>query len=178
MTDSQTRFLAFVAERQRSLLRFATVLTGDPHLAEDICAEVISTVYERWDKIEALDRLDAYVRRMVVNEFASRRRRLARFASLSIHSIPDEVEPDNEAVYVERQEMVTRLAALPPRQRAAIVLRFYEGLTDSDIAAALGCSTGTVRSHISRALKTLRLSTPDANDFPARPKAAMKEGSA
>ena len=150
-------FAEFVAQRQRPLLRFAMVLTGDSGLAEDIVAEVLARTYQRWARISAVDDPNAYVRRMIVNEYTSwwrKRRRLLPHAQLDDYDVPT---PDHAGRYAEHEAMVQRLARLPRRQRAAVVLRFYEGLTDAEIADILGCSEGTVRSHVSRGLAALRL---------------------
>ena len=155
ITDDAS-FAEFVAQRQRLLLRFAMVLTGDSGLAEDIVAEVLARAYQRWARIGAVDDTNAYVRRMIVNEYTSwwrKRRRLVSHA-LDDYDVPT---PDHAGQHAEREEMVQRLARLPRRQRAAVVLRFYEGLPDAEIATILGCSEGTVRSHVSRGLAALRL---------------------
>jgi RNA polymerase sigma-70 factor (sigma-E family) len=155
ISDNDASFAEFVAQRQRLLLRFAMVLTGDSGLAEDIVAEVLARAYQRWDRIGAVDDVNAYVRRMIVNEYTSWWRKRRRIVSqpLDDYDIPT---PDHAGHHAEREEMVQRLARLPRRQRAAVVLRFYEGLPDAEIAAMLGCSEGTVRSHISRGIAALR----------------------
>jgi RNA polymerase sigma-70 factor (sigma-E family) len=147
-------FESFMAMQQRTLLRFATALTGDPRLAEDVVADVLGRAYERWSRVGSVEDPGAYVRRMVVNEFVSRKRREKRaiFRSADLGE-----SPDHAGVHAERDALRGRLAQLPARQRAAVVLRYYEDLPDDRIAEALGCATGTVRSLISRALVTLRV---------------------
>jgi RNA polymerase sigma-70 factor (sigma-E family) len=150
-------FAAFVAQRQGPLLRFAMVLTGDARLAEDIVADVFGRVYQKWARIGAMDDVNAYVRRMIVNEYTSwwrKRRRMLPHADLDDY---DWQSPDHAVHHAEHETMVDRLARLPRRQRAAVVLRFYEGMSDDDIATVLGCGPSTVRSHISRGLAALRL---------------------
>ena len=96
---------------------------------------------------------------MILNEYLSwRRRRASRDVALAHVDLDLLTAPvaDITGRFDERQDMTARLATLPRKQRAAVVLRYYEGLDDTEIAAALGCSAGTVRSHISRALGTLR----------------------
>lgn len=153
------RFDQFVADRLDRLLRYATALTCDPHLAQDIVQEVLLRVQSRWSRIASLQAPDAYVRRMVTNEYLSwRRRRAARNIS-STHSTLDALSApaaDHAEGHAERDAMRARIASLPRKQRAAILLRYYEDCTDAEIAEALGCSPGTVRSHISRALGSLR----------------------
>lgn len=149
----------FVAARLPAVLRYATALTGSPPLAEDVVQEVLVRAQARWRRISAAERPEAYVRRMVLNEYLGWRRRRA---SRDVLTAPADLELVGPAVadpaeaHGERDRMRLALATLPRRQRAVLVLRFYEGLTDVEIAADLGCSAGTVRSHASRALATLR----------------------
>lgn len=149
------------------LLRYATVLTGDGHTAADLVQEVLLRAHVRWTRIAMMERPDLYLRRMVTNEHLSWRR---RWHVRTIRPATDEVlaahldpQRDHAQHVVEDDAMWRHLATLPPRQRAVLVLRFYEGLDDLEIARVLGTSGATVRSHASRALATLRnidLSTP------------------
>ncbi|MFD8499196.1 SigE family RNA polymerase sigma factor [Amycolatopsis sp. NPDC059657] len=152
-----TPFEEFVAERLDGLLRYATVLADDPHLAQDIVQDVLLRAQQRWARIE---HPPTYVRRMVTNEYLSwRRRRAVRSVTPSTPELLDALSPpldDPSIGYTERDAMFKRLAALPRKQRAAVVLRFYENYSDEEIAAVLGCGTSTVRSQISRAFQTLR----------------------
>ncbi|GHF47663.1 RNA polymerase sigma-70 factor (sigma-E family) [Amycolatopsis bartoniae] len=153
------RFEEFVAGRLDRLLRYATALTCDPHLAQDVVQEVLLRAQHRWTRIAALDAPESYVRRMVTNEYLSwRRRRAARNVSATHSTLDALTAPaaDHAEQYAERDAMRGRIAALPRKQRAAVVLRYYEDCTDAEIAEALGCSAGTVRSHLSRALSALR----------------------
>ncbi|HEY0449221.1 SigE family RNA polymerase sigma factor [Actinophytocola sp.] len=153
------RFDQFVADRLDRLLRYATALTCDPHLAQDIVQEVLLRAQHRWARIESLAAPDAYVRRMITNEYLSWRRRRAARTIASTHGTLDALgtpTADPATGYAERDAMRARIAALPRKQRAAILLRYYEDCTDAEIAELLGCAAGTVRSHISRALQTLR----------------------
>lgn len=152
-------FDEFVADRLDRLLHFATALTCDPHLAQDVVQEVLLRVQRKWDRIGTLTARDAYVRRMVINEYLSWRRRKAARTVASTHSTLDAIgtpTADPANYYAERDAMRSKIAKLPRKQRAALVLRYYEDRTDAEIAEYLGCSAGTVRSHISRALGTLR----------------------
>jgi RNA polymerase sigma-70 factor (sigma-E family) len=150
-------FGAFVSARHSALLRFAVVLTGDGRLAEEIVADVLAKAYERRERILAMDAPLAYVRRMIVNEYLSWRRRVRRtFPSPVVDELAG-VEPDHATAHSERAEMHSRLARLPVRQRACLVLRYYEDVSDETIAEILGCAVGTVRSNISRALANLRV---------------------
>ncbi|GAA0260192.1 SigE family RNA polymerase sigma factor [Saccharothrix mutabilis subsp. mutabilis] len=158
--DVRDGFDEFVADRLDRLLRYATAMTCDKHLANDIVQDVLLRARDRWARIAAMDAPYLYVKRMVTNEYLSwRRRRAARDVSAS-HAALEEVAPpvaDHAARHAERDAMRRRIAVLPRRQRAALVLRYYEDSTDAEIAAVLGCTESTVRSHISRALKTLRV---------------------
>lgn len=162
MNDTAQDFADFVVERQQALLRFAMVLCGDARLAEDVVADVLSRAYERWAKITALDHPYAYVRRMIVNEYISwRRRRDRSIVTASVDGYAPDV-PDPAEAHSERAALDAQLATLPRQQRATLVLRYYEGLSDTEVADVLGCVPSTVRSNASRALHTLRIT----NDSP------------
>jgi RNA polymerase sigma-70 factor (sigma-E family) len=149
-------FEDFVLARGSSLLRFAYLLTGDRHLAEDLTQEALVRVHRRWDSIEKTDGSEAYVRKAVVRQYLSWRRRRASTEAVRA-DLPDRPvggqQPDH---VVERDEMWALLAALPRAQRAVMVLRYYEDLADPDIALLLGCSRATVRVHAFKALNRLR----------------------
>ncbi|HYQ69706.1 SigE family RNA polymerase sigma factor [Actinophytocola sp.] len=150
-------FEEFAADSLPGLLRFAAVLTGDRGLAEDVVQEVLLRVYGHWARIGALDSPKHYVRRMIVNEYLSWRRRWGRVAP---HADPPAVvDPvsDHAAVHAERDALRIELDKLPRRQRAVLVLRYYAGMSDIEIAEVLGCGAGTVRGYASRALAALRV---------------------
>ena len=157
-------FAEYVARQRPALLRFAMVLTCQRWLAEDLVSDVLGRAFERWERISGMDEPNAYVRRMVVNEYLSWRRMLTRTSPRA------EVEPmvisDGADERAERDAMISRLAGLPRKQRAAVVLRYYAGLSDREIATQLGCREPTVRSQIHRALQVLRIDlTVTAPDF-------------
>ena len=149
MLDS---FEDYVNGRGRALLRFAYVLSHDADLAQDLVQDALVKTHARWDKV---DHPDAYVRRAIVNDFCSWKRRRASKDVLT-SDLPEGLTQDEGPE--ERDAMWRLLAELPRQQRAALVLRFYEGLDDPAIGRALGCSEATVRSHASKALATLRAS--------------------
>jgi RNA polymerase sigma-70 factor (sigma-E family) len=155
-------FEEFVAARLGVLVRYATVVTWDPHLAEDITQEVLVRAQARWGRIGRLDAPEHYVKRMVVNEFLSWRRRKAAQVVLvpSLEGMTPFV-PDGTGAVDDRDLTRRLIAGLPPKQRAAIALRYYEDLTDAQIGEFLGCRAGTVRSLLSRGLATLRSALPD-----------------
>lgn len=169
-------FEQFAAGRLPALLRYAAVLTGNRALAEDVVAEVMAKAHVRWRRVSAADDPDAYVRRMVLNEYLSVRRRWAtrhiRPAGDTITDLADAVGGqghvrDHAQDVVDADDVRRRLATLPRRQRAVLVLRFYEQLGDREIADLLGCTPATVRSHASKALKALRLDAQPPSATPA-----------
>lgn len=163
MTDSSGTFEDFVAGRGKALLRFAYLLSRDQALAEDLVQEALVKAHRRWQQVLRTGRCETYVRRIVVNEYASWRRR--RRNSELPGAIPDAPQADLWDARAERDAMWQALAGLPPRQRAVLVLRYYEGLPDPEIAAVLGCAEGSVRSLASRAFAALR-EHPDLRRVP------------
>ena len=169
-------FEQFAISRLPSLLRYAVVLTGDRELAQDVVQEVLARAQVRWRRILAADVPEAYVRRMVLNEYLSWRR---SWAARNVHSVGERLVDlddarggvrDHAQRVVDADELWARLAGLGRKQRAVLVLRYYEELDDESIADLLGCSPVTVRSHASRALKHLRLSSEHQNRIPAEEK--------
>jgi RNA polymerase sigma-70 factor (sigma-E family) len=158
-------FEQFAATRLDAVLRFATVLTNDRGLAEDVVQEVLIRAHRRWTQIESLDQPEAYVRRMIVNEFYSWRRKWARYLPRPAEEL-DRPVADPTAGIAERRALLAEVAKLPNKQRAVMVLRYYEDLPDAEIAATLGCSETTVRGYAFRALKTLRIELAPAGLVP------------
>jgi RNA polymerase sigma-70 factor (sigma-E family) len=161
------QFEQYVTESRQRLYRFAVVLSGDTVLAEELLTDVLGRAFERWHQVSAASDSHAYVRRMLVNEFVSWQRRRARTVPhAEVTQLADlrasrlgRAAPDPGDVQAERSALLDELSRLPARQRAPIVLRYYEDLGDDDIAAVLGCRIGTVRSAISRGLAALRITT-------------------
>ena len=154
----------FADSRLGALLRYALMLTGDPHTAQDLVQETMVRVQLNWRRVDRSDSPDGYVRRILTNQFIDLRRG-SWLQRVLLRAEPDEVQAvraDHAAETVERDRMWSLLSRLPRRQRAAIVLRYYEDLPDAEIAEALGCAVGTVRSSISRALATLRAELVEA----------------
>ncbi|WP_020578647.1 SigE family RNA polymerase sigma factor [Actinopolymorpha alba] len=159
MTETAEEFSAYVATRQRALIRTAYLLTGDHHSAEDLVQIALARTYVAWNRIRDKQGLDAYVRRTMINEHTGWWRRAWRRLEHSTDVVPDHsTRPgtDHAASSADRDEMWDLVCTLPPRQRAAVVLRYFEDLSEAETAEALGCSVGTVKSQTSRALATLR----------------------
>jgi RNA polymerase sigma-70 factor (sigma-E family) len=166
-------FEEFAADRLPGVLRFAAVLTGDRALAEDLAQEVLIRAHSRWGKIGSLDRPEYYIRKMILNEFLSWRRREWRLIPSGAASEVDRRSaPDHALGYAERDDLFARLGKLPARQRAVLALRYYEGLSDIEIAGLLGCTPGTVRGYATRALTTLRV---EMNARPGQATAFIQE---
>jgi RNA polymerase sigma-70 factor (sigma-E family) len=168
-------FEEFATARLAALLRHAVVLTGDRALAEDVVQEVLARAHARWSRIERLDQPEAYVRRMIVNEYLSWRRRFARVSPMETVTPPRPDGPDHATTHADREALRADLARLPRQQRAVLVLRYYEGMTDAEIAAVLGCTAGTVRGYAARALARLRIEA--AADRSSRHRAPLSGGS-
>ncbi|MFB9313648.1 SigE family RNA polymerase sigma factor [Nocardioides plantarum] len=147
----------WVAARGPALLRLAYTLTGDAGEAEDVVQEALSRALPRWSRVGAVDDVDAYVRRMVVNAHTSRwrawRRRVTPVEQVADVVVPDRSGPEHD----ERRRIWDACRALPEIQRTAVVLRFYEQLEYAEIAALTGVREGSVRSRVSRGLATLRI---------------------
>lgn len=149
-------FEEYVLARGPALVRLARLLVGDDHRAEDLAQEVLARAYPRWSRISRTDQPDLYLRRMLVNANISWWRRRSN-RELSVAQVDDRPAPgDLGAAAVERDLMWRAVGGLPGRQRAVLVLRYYEDLDDAEIAQILGCSRVTVRTHAMRAIATLR----------------------
>ncbi|NUS27116.1 MAG: SigE family RNA polymerase sigma factor [Streptomyces sp.] len=151
-------FETYAAVRWPRLLRTAYLLTnGDHHEAEDLVQVTLAKVYLRWHHIRTLDAPDQYVRRALINNNTTRQRK-RRVVQLLTPHLPEQRDPSGSENYETRSELFDALATLPPRQRAIVVLRYWECQSEQQTADLLGCSVGTVKSQASRALKKLRSS--------------------
>lgn len=148
----------FVDMRLAALARYAVVLTGDPHLAQDLVQETMVRVQLKWRRVALAGAPESYVKRMMVNLYLDwRRGSWFQRVFLRADSVEEPPVPNDHAdLAVERDQVWAALAKLPRQQRAALVLRYYEDLPDGEIADILGCTVGTARGYISRALATLR----------------------
>lgn len=168
-------FEDYVAARRPALLRFGRLLSGNTAAAEDLVQTALARSYLRWGSI---DDPEAYVRRAMVNANLSWWRRRPWREELT-DTLPERAAdgPGAEVGVDLRDAVWTALAGLPARQRSVLVLRYYEGLTEREIADLLHCSVGTVKSAASRALDKLR-ALPELKDESPRPASRSTEGEA
>jgi RNA polymerase sigma-70 factor (sigma-E family) len=162
MTADDATFSEFVAARGHELTRFAALICADRHEAEDLVQDALVSAYTRWRQVERMDSPEAYVRRIMVNRNISIWRRHRNRVDLMADP-PEAASLDSAESSAVHDEIVRLIRALPPRQRAAVALRFYADYTHDEIGDVLGCSASTVRSQISRALTTLRGVIPAAD---------------
>lgn len=161
-------FEAWAVARAAKLHRTAYLLCGDWHAAQDLVQEALARTAVAWTRIQRLDNPDAYVRRILINQ-TRQRWRLRRTHELPTGRSLDAGVDDGAAERAERDAVVAALRLLPARQRAVVVLRYFEQLSVEETAQALGCSDGTIKSQTSRALKTLRTAL-DEEMTPCSPK--------
>lgn len=156
--EPDSRFAEFVAERGDALLRYGYVLTGNPHDAADLVQEALLRLRGAWARVRLKDSPESYARttmaRLHIAVWRLRRREQLAWA-------PPDSEHHDALPTGDEQALWAQLAGLPRKQRAVLVLRYYEQLTDEEIAAVLGISRGTVRSQASRALDKLRSAVPE-----------------
>ena len=153
-------FREFVAARQPALLRTAWLLTGDWHHAQDLVQVALARVWPRWAAVAGRGDPDAYVRKVLVNSYLTWRRRRWH-GEQPTGQLPDPAADRDDFASADLRTALARvLPGLPPRQRAVLVLRFYEDLSVEQAAAALGCSPGTIKSQTSKALAALAAQAP------------------
>ncbi|MEU7087966.1 SigE family RNA polymerase sigma factor [Streptomyces achromogenes] len=159
----QTRdeeFQSFMVGRWPRLMRTAFLLTGEQHAAEDLVQSTLEQVYTAWRRVGSADDPEAYVRRVMINVHARKhRRRLREFLaprddSGLVRELAD--TGDRIAQADDRSALLKALAQLPARQREAVVLRYWEDLTETQAAEAMGCSVGTVKSSAAKGIAKLR----------------------
>ncbi|MEE4546676.1 SigE family RNA polymerase sigma factor [Streptomyces sp. V4-01] len=158
---SEPGFEEWVAARGPRLLRVAWLLTGDAHLAEDLLQTVLARIWPKWPRI-AGENPEAYARKALVHTHASWWRRRWR-GELPHGELPDRVSTADPFADVDlEQALAEAIRALPVRQRAVVVLRYFEDLSVAETAEVLRCSEGTVKSQASKALNSLRGRLPAA----------------
>jgi RNA polymerase sigma-70 factor (sigma-E family) len=153
---AEEAFRDYVTTRGRALLRTAYLLTGNLADAEDLLQAALAKTYLAWDRIEDRGALDGYVRRAMVNTHISwwRRRRVQEFPT---DELPDRAIADHAGDSDLQETMRRAIDRLPLRMRTALVLRYYEDMTEAEVAERLGVSLGTVKSTVSRAVAKLRI---------------------
>jgi RNA polymerase sigma-70 factor (sigma-E family) len=156
MADRDADFTAYLHARQGRLLRTAYLLTGDQHQAEDLLQTSLAKLYLAWDRVHDRESVDAYVRRIMVNEHNSLWRRAWRRREQPTDSVPDLAATSPAYDDGAGAALWAAVQTLPRKARAVLVLRYYEELTEAETAEVLGIAVGTVKSQTSRALATLR----------------------
>jgi RNA polymerase sigma-70 factor (sigma-E family) len=154
-------FEAWLVAREPALQRFAHLLTGDVHTAADLLQETLAKIYLSWDRIRDRAAVDAYARQALVNEYRTTWRRPVRRLEQVVETVPERMSPGSPAYDGQREAVWLFLCSLPPKQRTVLVLRFYEQLTEAEVASVMGIAVGTVKSQSSRALAALRAALPD-----------------
>lgn len=148
-------FRAFVTRQWGPLTRTAYLLTGDRGQAEDLVQTALERTHRHWSRILRKDAPEVYVRRAMVNTATSWRRR-RRPVEIALLDADTAAAPDEYARAENRHQLLAALRRLPPKTRAILVLRYFEDLSEADIARVVGCSTGSVKSQASRGLARLR----------------------
>lgn len=160
--DRYEGFREFVLARGPALSRTALLLTGSHYAAEELLQEALVKAAARWRKLTAEGDPEAYLRRVMVNDRISWWRRRRRESVMA--TVPESVSSEGSETVAGRLDLAAALATLPVRQRAVVVLRFYEDLSVEETATLLRCSTGTVKSQTSDALARLRRLVPTLVD--------------
>ena len=150
-----TAFSEFVEARSSSLFRTAYLMVGDHQLAQDLLQEALVKTLIAWPRLRDRANVDAYTRRILVTTSISWRRRRS-FHERPTDTLPERVDADPVDAVVIHGAVIAALLTVPPRQRAAIVLRYYQDLTEAQTAEVMGCSVGAVKSQVAAGLKRLR----------------------
>ena len=148
-------FSAFVASRSGALFRVAYLVIGDHQLAQDLVQESLAKTYVAWPRLRDTANAEAYTRRVIATTAISWRRRRG-FHEVPAEHLPEGAQTDPTSSMEVHDVLWSRLLELPPRQRAAIVLRHYVDLSEAQTAETMGCSVGTVKSSVSTGLRRLR----------------------
>jgi len=161
--DESGGFAEFATSRHGALYRYAYLLAGERGLAEDLVQEALTKTYVAWKRLKDSANAEAYTRKVITNTAISWWRRKSWNAEQPRDDVPELAAARHDEDVTARVWLWEELQTLPPRQRAALVLRYYEDLTEPETARVLGCTVGTVKSQTSHALKKLRARLgPDA----------------
>jgi RNA polymerase sigma-70 factor (sigma-E family) len=154
---AEAEFAEFMHGRWSALVRLGYGLTGDQGLAEDLAQTALARAYASWPRVRRAGSPDAYVRRIMLNANHSRFRK-RRVREQLTDRIPETGAAEDSGRPDDRSALVAALMRLPAGQRAVVVLRYWMDMTETEVAEALGCSVGNVKSQASRALAKLRVS--------------------
>lgn len=168
----EAAFHDFVAVRSSRLFRTALLLVGDYQLAQDLLQESLVKTYVAWPRLRDVGNAEAYTRRVIVTTATSWRRRRS-FHERPAEALPDPVVADLADVIAADADLWTHLHALPARQRAAVVLRYCQDLSEVQTSELMGCSVGSVKRHASRGLARLRGSMGAQLDLPSPDESAV-----
>ena len=161
-------FTAFVVEHGGRLLRTACLMTGDPGLGEDLVQTALAKAYGSWARVGRAEQPVAYVRRIMVNSHLSWRRRLMSTEQV-LETLPEPGGGDHQAAHADSDEVRRALLQLSPRVRTAVVLRYFDDLSEAETARVMGCAASTVNNHVTKGLAALRvLLAPGTDLIPAR----------
>ena len=168
--SDEDHFTAFVAANSATLFRTAYLMTGDYHRAEDLVQTTLVRVYQHWSRVEVMDRPVAYARKVLVNQSTSWWRRRSAHESPAL--VRDERTWDGRLEgLAEHVRVWAAVLSLPPRQRAVTVLKYYEDLSEAEIAATLDMAPGTVKSHAHAAARRLAVLLAEPSALAAEPTA-------
>lgn len=158
--SDEAEYREYVAARMDKLRRIAYLLCHDWHLADDLVSITIGKLYPHWPRVSGSEQLDAYVRKVLLRSWLDEKRRGWRREEPTF-DVPELTSSPQHSID-DRGHLMDLLAGLPPRRRAAVVLRFYCDLSVEETAEILGCSPGTVKSQTARGLDTLRVRAAEA----------------
>lgn len=166
--DLEEQFRDFAAAQSAPLRRFAYLLSSDWHLADDLVQNALVKIYRAWPRVQRRDTVDRYARQAVLRCWLDERRRPWRRTERRDGVVPDVRDDSSDTAAAGQgawtQDLVLRaLTEVPPRQRAVLVLRYWEDRSVAEVAAVLGCSEGTVKSQAARGLDTLRRAVAHAD---------------
>jgi RNA polymerase sigma-70 factor (sigma-E family) len=162
---AEQQFREFVVARSPSLMRLAYLLTGgDQHAAEDLLQIALTKTASRWGRV---DNPEAYVRRVMYHQQVTSWRLKWRRREVQVVVLPDEAQQDETSALDLKITVRRALARITPKQRAVLILRYFEDLPEAEVASLLGCSVGTVRSTTHRSLARLRDVAPELDDLSA-----------
>ena len=156
VTEFDADYIAYADRRMGTLRRWAYTFCGDPHQADDLVQDTLTTVYAKWHRVSQTDNIDGYVHQILLRAFLTDRRRNWWKVRLHGDNLPERERPTAAAGIEEREWLRAALLRITPRQRTVLVLRFMCDLSVADVAVHLGCTEGTVKSRTLRALAALR----------------------